>query len=273
MEDRPTTAHAPAVVVVASDGERLEQYRSAFQAAEIQARATLDADEAASLVADLSPRVLVLDRGLPRLALFRLYGLVREETAEVPAQIVFVGQEGDTGSDDHYLAGETAPSAVVERVARLVATDASGAATVRPADHAPRESAAAPSDETIALSSQPSQAGDDARSAPASAATAPAATTAAASSSAAPATADDAAADAASTDAPGRSGRRLDVILIRVGLALLILGALLMLIQSAAFPTSVTAPPAPTRRPTVTPKPGAVLPPSGAQVSAAVGLG
>ena len=60
--------------------------------------------------------------------------------------------------------------------------------------------------------------------------------------------------------------------MIRVGLVLLILGALLILIQSDAFPPALTAPgsaPAtPTRRPAASPKPGAFLDGSGLLVTA-----
>jgi hypothetical protein len=241
MADGQTVSSAPAnVVVVATDGERLGQYEAALRKAQISTKATLDADEAEALVASLSPDVLVLDRGLPRLVLFRLYGLVREDASETPVQIVFVGQEGETGPGDHYLPGEPSPSIVAERVAQLL----------------PSAGPASTTDQ-----------GDNADVARGSAAPAP---------GIAP-TDDTAAEGTAEADAPKKSGRRLDVILIRVGLVLLILGALLILIQSDAFPPSLTppamAPATPTHRPTASPKPGAFLDDAGARVSGVVGRG
>ena len=62
--------------------------------------------------------------------------------------------------------------------------------------------------------------------------------------------------------------------MIRVGLVLLILGALLILIQSDAFPPALVAPgsaPAtPTRRPAASPKPGAFLDGTGVTLPAAL---
>lgn len=253
MADRPAVSDAPTnVVVVATDGERLGQYKAALRTILIQTRATLDADEAAALIASLSPDVLVLDRGLPRLVLFRLYGLVREDASEAPVQIVFVGQEGETGPDDHYLPGEPSPSAVAERVAQLLSV-AGSAPVPAPVDEAavghesvaPHPAPVAPPDGPIVPTSQSVRpaaevdpgaaevgASDRATSEaalPASAATAPSdgATLGAG-----------AGAVAADVETSKRSGRRLKVILIRVGLALLILGALLIFFSRMRFDLS-----------------------------------
>src|SRR5207248_2058416 len=59
------------VVVVAADAARLTQYTAALRRAGAPPLGTLDADEAEALLAEHRPGVLVLDRGLPRLALFR----------------------------------------------------------------------------------------------------------------------------------------------------------------------------------------------------------
>ena len=259
MTDRPgIAAESVDAVLVAADGTRLQQYEAALEEVRIQSRATLDADEAEALVGEVSPDVLVLDRGLPRLVLFRLYGLVREAAREKPVQIVFVGQEGDTGPDDHYLPGEPTPMAVAQRVAELVTEERDSAA---PADDA------APADGG-ALTPVAAAASTAAPASPAPSEPASAPEPAAASTNG---SAPDAEAPAA--PAPKAAGRRLDVILIRVGLVLLILGALLFFIQSDGFLTGLTgssAPPTPTRKPTASPKPAAFLPDAGVRVSAVV---
>ena len=89
MANGQTVSGAPADVVVAADADRLGEYEDALSKARVATRATLDADEAEALVAGLNPDVLALDRGLPRLILFRLYGLVREDASETPIQVVF----------------------------------------------------------------------------------------------------------------------------------------------------------------------------------------
>ena len=139
MANGQTVSNATAnVVVVAADADRLGQYEDALRKTHVATRATLDADEAEGFVSGLSPDVLVLDRGLPRLILFRLYGLVREVPDEPPVQVVFVGQEGETGPGDHYLPGDPSPSNVAECVTALLA----GASTAPPT--APPTGTAAP---------------------------------------------------------------------------------------------------------------------------------
>ena len=147
MANGQTVSGAPADVVVAADADRLGEYEDALRKARVATRATLDADEAETLVAGLNPDVLVLDRGLPRLILFRLYGLVREDASETPIQVVFVAQEGDTGPGDHYLPGDPSPSNVADRVTLLLAS-ASAAAAATPAAESPTErGAAGPADQ------------------------------------------------------------------------------------------------------------------------------
>jgi hypothetical protein len=191
------------VLVVAADDERRSQYESALQRARISARMTVDAGEAESAIGEAAPDVLVLDRGLRRLVLFRLFSLVRTEATDRPTQVVFVGQDGDTGPDDLYLPGEPSAHAVAERVSELLArerpaTGAAGADTP----------VAAPVPQTEGAP-DPAMAGIE----------------------------DDAAVPVMTeptTDAvPARSRHRLDVILIVIGLVLLILGgALLIFVQS-----------------------------------------
>src|SRR5688572_7694146 len=165
MANGQTVSNATAnVVVVAADADRLGQYEDALREAHVATRATLDADEAESFLSGLSPDVLVLDRGLPRLILFRLYGMVREDVGETPVQVVFVGQEGETGPDDHYLPGDPSPSNVAERVTRLLASANETSATVTADDAAPDraapvgEAAAAPTEQAAASSGAPATA-------------------------------------------------------------------------------------------------------------------
>lgn len=274
MANGQTGAGAPAdVVVVAADADRLGQYDDAFKKARIASRATLDADEAEGLVGSLSPNVLVLDRGLPRLTLFRLYGLVREDPSETCIQIVFVGQEDDTGPGDHYLPGDPSPTNVAERVTQLLAGSGASPETAV-ADDAPVPVAAAPAPVApveTARQTAPSASGVAATASTASAPVTNGVTSTAVADGPATAEAEAAVAEDAAVEAPPKSGRRLDVILIRVGLVLLILGALLILIQSDAYPPSLVAPGAapatPTRRPAASPKPGAFLDGAGIIVS------
>ena len=273
------------VVVVASDADRLGQYEDALRRVQIPTRATLDADEAETFLSGLSPDVLVLDRGLPRLVLFRLYGMVRADASETPVQVVFVGQDGETGPDDHYLPGDPSPSNVAERVTQLLAS-ANATPETATADDAAPDLAASVGGAATAPTEQPAE---SARSAAPVAVGAAASSAAAAdaASSGAPAAADVAATNGVASDAvadkadnadgaeaPKRAGRRLDVIMIRVGLVLLILGALLILIQSDAFPPALvppgSAPATPTRRPAASPTPGAFLDVPGSLVSAVV---
>ena len=249
--DRATPPAAPAaVLVVAADDDQRTLYEAALRTAQIPGQVTVDADEAEARIGASRPDVLVLDRGLPRLVVFRLFSVVRAESGASPVPVVFVGQGGDPGPGDHYLPGEPSAFEVAERVCALLAC----------------EDAAPPPEDAPGTSPAEQPAGED----PAGSAEA---ATAEATDADTPEPAGELAAvggrpgDApasvgAVAEAPSRPDGRLDVILIRIGLLLLILGALLILIQSDAFPPTVipgAAPVAPTRGSTVTPKPGAVL--------------
>jgi hypothetical protein len=234
----------------------------------------------------------VLDQGLPRLALFRLYGVAREDRGESRVQVVFVGQDGDTGPDDHYLPGEPSPLTVAAQVTGLVSR--AGSAT------APAGGRAEAAETSPAVSDQPSseevlpradgRAAADSRAPtpravesrvesaapaprPVAAETGPGTAANGRPAEAVPAGAGAAADAEAQPDsaepAPKRPRLRLDVVLIRVGLALLILGALLFLIRIEANPPSLppgAAPATPTRRPTASPKPAAIQDAGGSPV-------
>ncbi|MFN8635849.1 MAG: hypothetical protein U0893_18525 [Chloroflexota bacterium] len=305
MEQPRTPSDGPVqVLVVGADPERLEKYDTSLRESEIAARVTPDMAEAESVFGRFRPDAVVLDSGLPRMVLFRLYGLVREDASDPPVKLVFVGQQGDTGPDDHYLPGEPSPGTVLTQVRSLLPRrrDARGSSAPAGASTASASAAAsaavpdspASSTETPAPAAEaPSRrrtGGAEVTPPPAAAASAaPAAASPAAPTSAAaapPATAPEtdgagatgaAPSGAAATaegsapapdapPAPKPPGRRMDVILIRVGLVLLVLGALLFLVRMQAYPAAIEAPPpAPTRRPSPSPspKPEALLPAPG----------
>jgi hypothetical protein len=259
VEDGRTRPDGPVkVIVVARDGTRQVQYEASLRVAATPALATADPDAGADLLVQHHPAVLVLDSGLPRLALFRLYGLAREEGPPA-VQVVFVGQDDDTGPDDHYLPGDPSPSRVAVQVSTLISRldedadgehDAPAAAPAVPPPATPiRPVQAAGSDDEPAAAVGPASAS--------AAMTGAAATTAAASSTTveqAPAADDEAAA------APARRpGRRLDVMLVRIGLVLLILGGLLFLLQmqmsQGPLVTPTLAPAAPPPRSSPSPSP------------------
>ena len=99
----------PRAVVVAVDPARLDLYARTLRIAQIPSRATLDLDEAAELLTTVQPSVLVLDHGLPRLYILRLYGMVRGPVEGPRVKVLFVGQDGVEGPDDYYLPGEPSP--------------------------------------------------------------------------------------------------------------------------------------------------------------------
>jgi hypothetical protein len=232
------------VVVVASDATRQQQYEAALRVTRAQAVVTLDPDEAATILEEYRPGVLVLDQGLPRLALFRLYGAAREDERTPAIRVVFVGQDDDTGPDDYYLPGEPSPSRVAATVSALVGRGS--AAGARAGDAVP-DSAPTPVAVPDPVEAQP------AREEGSGTVVVPVA----------PVVEDDEddepAPVAAPAEAPRKPGRRLDVILVRVGLVLLIIGGLLFLLNMQVNQGSLIAPtPAPslpTRRPSPSPSP------------------
>jgi hypothetical protein len=237
---------------VARDNSRQVQYEASLRVAGTPTLATADPDTGADLLVQQRPSVLVLDSGLPRLALFRLYGLARQDERTPPTQVVFVGQDDDTGPDDHYLPGDPPPSAVAVQVSTLLARleeDAANEHDVPP----PAVGATAASRAAQAPSTTES---DRTAVAPASAADRPAIDV------------------TPTTEAPRKPGRRLDVMLVRIGLVLLILGGLLFLLQmqmsSGPLVAPTPAPAAPTRPPAASPSPRALLTVDAPAVSAAL---
>ena len=107
------------VVVVSVDQARLSQYRAALRMAGVTAALTDDADEAEAWLRERQPTSMVLDQGLPRMTVFRLYGLVRAEESMRDIAVLFVGQEGEGGAQDHYLPADASPLVVAAQAQQL----------------------------------------------------------------------------------------------------------------------------------------------------------
>jgi CheY-like chemotaxis protein len=256
--DGPVHSGPAKVIVVARDSSRQVQYEASLRVAGTPALATADADAGADLLVQHHPSVLVLDSGLPRLALFRLYGLARQDEGAPPTQVVFVGQDDDTGPDDHYLPGDPPPARVAVQVSTLIARLEEDA-TDEHDGPAPATGVTPASSTAQAPSATASAGAASERPAAAVGAAVPAVAAASASAADRPASTE----TEPAPDAPRKSGRRLDVMLVRIGLVLLILGGLLFLLQmqmsSGPLVTPTLAPAAPTRRPSPSPSPSAAL--------------
>jgi len=252
----------PRVVVVAVDAARLGLYAATLRMAGVPARSTLNVDEATEILTEHQPSVLVLDHGLPRLVIFRLYGKVRAAAADPRVKVLFVGQEGKTVPDDHYLPGEPSPLTVAALVRDLVA-EADVAAAQRTPD--------APTDDLPAWLAEPDRSDAPAET---SAPTASLPTTTPTSTSVDEVATDDVIRDArepepaavgvaAATvvaEPPTRPRRRLDVLIFRIGMVLLIIGGVLAYVRPESFTLPMLAPPtvvpaAPTPAPAVSPSP------------------
>lgn len=257
-------AAAPRAVVVAVDAARLDLYARTLRMAQIPSRTTLDLDEAEALLTTVQPSVLVLDHGLPRLYILRLYGLVREALDGPRVKVLFVGQDGETGPDDYYLPGEPSPLGVAAQVGEMVAeadaAAASGVAAAPTDDAAVSEPAVDPAvgpDDRVPEPPEPAAVADaDGRAAELVGAGAAGSRVAgsgdAASAGAAPVPSAIPAPPVES--APPRKRRRFDVIMFRVGMVLLILGGLLAFIRPESFTLPMSPPPT-VAPPTVAPAP------------------
>lgn len=210
------------VVVVTPDGGRRALYRGALRMAGIPAVFPEGSEEAEARLADGPPAALVLDHGLPRAAVLQLYGMARDSQEAPRVPILFVGQDGESDGADHFLPGEPSPLAVAERIGELVA----------PADQSDAAEPATPGKPKAAerLVGARASAG-----APTPAEAAPPEPVAAA---AAP---------------PPIQGRRLDVIMLRIGIVLFLLGVAVLFFRMESLPRALLPPP--TAVPT-TPTPG-----------------
>lgn len=252
----------PRAVVVAVDPARLTLYARTLRLADVPNLATLDLDEAEQLLIEHQPSVLVLDYGLPRVYILRLYGLVREGMGRPHIKVLFVGQAGDAGSDgggaegadDYYLPGEPSPLGVAAQVCEMVADAGAPSAAMAATPGAP--DVQSPLLDAARAGSADRPKGDISAPAPEPAL----AGVAAAGSANVPG-------DEASSDAPPvapKKGRRLDVLMFRIGMVLLILGGLLAFIRPESFTLPMSAPPTlvpaqPTQPPTASPSPAAYL--------------
>ncbi len=257
--DHGGVSAAARVVVVGADPARLAQYQAALGLAEAPFRTTMDLAEAEALIGTHPLDVLVLDLGLPRLALLQLYGVARSRDGGADIQVLFVGQEGDTGPDDHFLPGEPSPVMVsswvsdllagveeppaldlgVEDRSPLVVGEAPGAESEPAATFGPGDEAAVPPNAALVGDASPVTAEPADGEADASpAATAPDAVPAGAAAGAVVEGSDGA--EPAPVEAPSR---RSYVTLVRIGFVLFILGLLLLLIRLEWNPPSMTPPP------------------------------
>lgn len=244
---------SPRAVVVAADRARLDLYARTLRLAEVPTRATLDLDEAEAILTELRPSVLVLDYGLPRVYLMRLNGLVRGELDGPRVKVLFVGQDGESDDDDYFLPGQPSPLGVAAQVVEMVAAADDAAATE---DGGAGESAATLEDSPDAPSSviagpwppRDRETESDGLMAAGVAAAAPADTSTATPDS-----------------ARARSRRRIDVMLFRIGMVLLILGGLLAFVRPQTFSLPMNVPPVsapatPTSAPAASPSPAGVRP-------------
>lgn len=269
---RSDTTPLAEAVVVAGDPSRLTLYRSALRMAGVTARLTDDPAEAERLLTEARPAALVLDDGLPPPAALQLYGIVRGGEQQPPVPIVFVGQHGESGGGDHFLGDETSPLAVAARVSEILGDAPSSVAAAAADAGAVSEPAAAPTFGTgTAPPPEPATPATpgaqaigtvDGIAAPLAAPISPRAGAPdqeRAGAAGAPAE-QTGRAEAAPTAAPGAAtGRRLDVILLRVGIVLFILGLVLLFFWPGSLPRPVTPPPTPASE--VTPTPAALLVP------------
>jgi len=223
----------------------------------VTAALTDDADEAESWLRERLPASLVLDQGLPRMTVFRLYGLVRAEESMRGISVLFVGQEGQGGAEDHYLPADASPLVVAAQAQQLASQPSSDAPSeaetetaqvpdLGAAPHAPFEvTAPTARDRWTPPPPPPILDADVTPVVP-------------------PRRMDDAA-DATEEEAeapPAKRGRRLDVILFRVGIVLLILGlAAVWLNPIPATPVLAppTVAPAPPAGPSPSPSPAALV--------------
>ena len=257
----------PRAVVVAVDPARLDLYARTLRIAQIPSRATLDLDEAAELLTTVQPSVLVLDHGLPRLYILRLYGMVRGPVEGPRVKVLFVGQDGVEGPDDYYLPGEPSPLGVAAQVGEMVAEadEASAARAAVATDDAQTDAAVAerePQAETYPAPVPDERAAqifdEDDREAELAgvgvASAGPGTPPAATSEIPAP--------PVESRPPPKR--RRFDVLMFRIGMVLLIIGGLLAFIRPESFTLPMSPPPtvvpaAPTPVPGASPSPAALV--------------
>ncbi|MCC7367302.1 MAG: hypothetical protein IT306_02705 [Chloroflexi bacterium] len=247
----------PRAVVVAVDQARLDLYARTLHLADVPTRATLDIDEAEEILTKLRPSVLVLDYGLPRVFLMRLNSLVRGELDGPRVKVLFVGEAGESDGTDYFLPGQPSPLGVAAQVIEMVAdADAEAGVADDASEPAPdvdaldQEGEAQPagvlSDDVMPSAPTPEQSGEHRTPELVGVAGGPVVAT--------PAVA----------DGPPRSRRRLDVMLFRIGMVLLILGGLLAFIRPQTFSLPMAAPPqsapaTPTNAPTASPSPAALL--------------
>lgn len=106
----------PRALVVTAEPDRGEGFERGLAAAGLDPVIVGDARGADQLVSGALPDVLILDRGMPGLALFRLYSALRSRPGGAELPIYFVGEPGTDTPTDHYLPREASPDEIVDRV-------------------------------------------------------------------------------------------------------------------------------------------------------------
>ena len=306
-----TDLGARGALVVAVDPDRRDAYERHLTDAGISSELFEDAKAAERRVAEDLPDVLVLDRGLPGLALFRLYSRFRGLSGGGDVPIFFVGEPGEDTPTDRYLGAESSPGAVVESIGAYLGVP-SVAVPVAPDPPAPATIGDSPPPVPLLLTPGlvpgPTLGDADAdptaptaepltRDASATGPSGPAETEPVpgagvgpvAHASVAPASGAGVAPDEGGMErspvpvTPASSVSRLDIVLLRLGLLFLLLGGAVLLLrpdaatQPIAPPNLPTASPATPRTPAPSPSPAGAVPvapvaSTGAGAAAATGV-
>lgn len=125
----------PTALVVAVDEDRRDQLSRELEAAGLEPVLATDGRQAERSAKVAVPDALVLDQGLPGLALFRLYSTLRGLPGGADVPIFFIGQIGIDTPTDHYLDAGLSLREVVDRVRDELGMPAGAASeTVRPTE-------------------------------------------------------------------------------------------------------------------------------------------
>src|SRR3712207_5309199 len=103
-------------LVVAVDPDRRDALSRELQSVGLEPELATDGKQAERSAAANLPDALVLDQGMPGLALFRLYSALRGLPGGADVPIFFVGQTGTDSPTDHYLAPDLSLREVVDHV-------------------------------------------------------------------------------------------------------------------------------------------------------------
>jgi CheY-like chemotaxis protein len=116
VDEGQAGARARTALVVAVNPDRRDALGRELTTAGIEPELATDGRQAERSAKAALPDVLILDQGLPGLALFRLYSTLRGLPGGSDVPIFFVGQTGTDTPTDHYLSAELSLREVVDRV-------------------------------------------------------------------------------------------------------------------------------------------------------------